>query len=392
MSESSRLAAGRRLVLGGTFALATGALAVPAHAQNGGTGALGVDTANFDRSVRPQDDLFRFVNGGWLARTEIPGDASSWGAFNGLREKSATRCARSSRRPPAGTARRLERASSATCTRATWTRRVDRPITPSRSWPRSRGRARAAPGVRRCAPWRCRAGGRGVGPDQELARDIVGTSRARLPTATTTCATPSRRARPTPLRHPPLTLAGPPDAAGAAARVVAFETQLAGKQWDRARNRDRNATYNRMTVAQLAAATPAFDWKAYLAEAKLSAATDVVVRQPDYLRAVDTLLAATPVGTVREYLTFKLLDAYADELPSAFQNARFDFRGRTLSGVKEQSPRWKRAVNEVEGALGEPVGQIYVKRFFAPEAKARMDALVQNVVAAYRVGSTRSSG
>jgi predicted metalloendopeptidase len=112
----------------------------------------------------------------------------------------------------------------------------------------------------------------------------------------------------------------------------------------------------------------------------------VVVRQPDYLKAFDAVAASTPAGTWREYLSLKLLDAYAGELPAAYADARFDFRGRTLSGLKEQSVRWKRAVQEVEGAMGDAAGQIYVQRYFAPAAKARMDALVANLREAYRVG------
>jgi predicted metalloendopeptidase len=131
---------------------------------------------------------------------------------------------------------------------------------------------------------------------------------------------------------------------------------------------------------------PSFDWNGYFKAAKLGAPAEVVVRQPDYLKALDAIAAATPASTWREYLTFKLLDGYANELPAAFQTARFEFRGRTLNGLQQQSARWKRAVDEVEGTLGDAVGQIYVKRYFTPTAKARMDALVKNVVEAYRVG------
>jgi predicted metalloendopeptidase len=183
-----------------------------------------------------------------------------------------------------------------------------------------------------------------------------------------------------------LTAAQQPDADAAAARILAVETAIAAKHWDRARIRDRNATYNKMSVAQLAALSPGFDWNGYLKAAGLSAATEVVVRQPDYLRGADSILTATPASTWREYLTFKLLDAYANELPSAFQEARFQFRGRTLSGQQAMSVRWKRGVNEVESSLGEAVGKLYVEQNFKPEAKARMDALVRNLRAAYQVG------
>ena len=117
------------------------------------------------------------------------------------------------------------------------------------------------------------------------------------------------------------------------------------------------STYNKLSRAQLAAATPAYDWNAYLTAAGLSKATDVVVGQPDYVKAMNDIIANTPVSTWREYLTFKLLDDYADELPAAFQHARFEFRDKTLSGQQEMSPRWKRAVDEVERRAGRGGGQ-----------------------------------
>jgi predicted metalloendopeptidase len=182
------------------------------------------------------------------------------------------------------------------------------------------------------------------------------------------------------------TLAGRPDPAGAAARILALETKIAGTQWDRAKNRDRDATYNKMSVAELDGTMPSFSWRTYLQEGGMGAARDVVVRQPDYLEKLDGILASTPPSTWREYLTARLLSAYADELPSGFVNASFEFRGRTLSGLQEPRPRWKRGVSEVEGALGEAVGKLYVERHFQPEAKARMDALVKNLLAAFRAG------
>jgi predicted metalloendopeptidase len=183
-----------------------------------------------------------------------------------------------------------------------------------------------------------------------------------------------------------LTAAKQPDPSGAAARIVALETQIAQKHWSRAHNRDRDSTYNKMTAAQLEAMAPHYSFATYLTSAGLSSATNVIVRQPDYIPAIDSIIAATPVSTWREYLTFKLIDSYANELPSAFQNARFEFRGREMSGQEQMSSRWKRGVDEVGGTLGEAVGKLYVQRNFKPAAKARMDSLVQNLREAYAVG------
>jgi putative endopeptidase len=396
----------RRLALGGALAALAAAggvreIGAQAAANGGGPRSLGIDTANFDRSVRPQDDFFRFVNGGWLARTEIPADASGWGAFNELREKSR-----------AALHAILEEAGRANAAPGTERRKVgdlyasymDSARVESLGIAPLQGDLRALAALAGPAQLPAtfarlaRLGVAGpfavtVGPDQKRSTvNVVGVSQSGLGMPdrdyylrddAQTAAT--RRAYGEYVTRL-LTLARQPDPAGASARILALETAIARKHWDRARSRDRNATYNKMTVAELAALTPSYDWRAYLQAAGLGAATEVVVRQPDYVRGLDTLLARTPAATWREYLAFRLLDEYADELPAAFQQARFDFRSRTLSGQREMAARWKRGVDEVEGMLGEALGKLYVERHFKPEAKARMDALVRNLRTAYQVG------
>ena len=380
--------------------LSTGLLAEPAVAQTT-VRALGFDTANFDRSVRPQDDLFRYVNGGWLKRAEIPPDASAWGAFNELRERS---------REALHTI--LEEAARLNAAAGTEERKVgdlyasfmDTARVEQLGISPLQGELRTIAGIRSTAdlPAAFAHFARlsvqaplnvGVGQDPKRSDvNIVLISQSGL-------GMPDRDYY---LRQEPkmedtrkaytayitrlLMLAGQPDPAGSAARILALETAIAAPQWDRARSRDRNATYNKMTVAELTALTPSFSWTAYLKEAGLTQATDVVVRQPDYVRALDSIVARTPVSTWREYITFKLIDNYANQLPAAYARARFEFRGRTLSGQEEMGVLWKRAVDGVEAILGEPAGMLYVARHFKPEAKARMDALVKNIRAAYSVG------
>jgi predicted metalloendopeptidase len=182
------------------------------------------------------------------------------------------------------------------------------------------------------------------------------------------------------------TLAATPDPSGAAGRVLALETDVAEVQWDRVRNRDREATYNPMPVEGLAKLTPSFSWYGYMGATGMGGVTDVVVRQPDYLQAMDVVVSSTPIATWREYLTARLLDEYANQLPTAFAEARFELRGRVLSGQQQRPPRWKRGIAEVETNLGEALGRLYIEKNFPPDAKARMDALVRNLTAAFRAG------
>jgi predicted metalloendopeptidase len=384
----------------GAALVAAAALATPAAAQTAHR-ALGIDTTNFDRSVRPQDDFFRFINGGWLARTEIPADASGWGAFNELREKSRTALhgiledAAKSNAPAGSDQRKVGDLYASFMDSA----RVDQlgltPLKPQLERIAALTSAKQLPatfayftsiGVQ--SPF-----GVGVTSDQKNSsvnivtvnqgglglpdRDFYFASGAKAEAIRTAYQSYIAKL---------LTAANQPDPAGAASRIMALETALAGKHWTREQNRDRNATYNKMTVAQLAAMAPNYDIKGFLAADGLGRATDVVVRQPSYIGGADSVIAATPVSTWREYLTFKLLDSYANELPTPFQQARFDFRSRTLSGQQEVAARWKRSVDEVERLMGEPAGKLYVAQYFKPEAKARMDAMIRNLRKAYEVG------
>ena len=381
----------------GVAVLFSGILASAAAAQL----SSGIDTTTFDHSVRPQDDFFRYVNGGWLETAKIPADASSWGAFQELRENSRNalhelfeEASRSN--APAGSARQKVGDLYASYMDSARVEKLGitplQPLLEKVASLRSKAElpatfaAFARLGVRSPADIRV-----GADPKQSSV-NIVQVSQSGL-------GMPDRDYY---LRQDPkmtetraayvayittmLKLAKQPDPAGAANRILALETAIATPQWERARNRDREATYNKMTVAELAALTPSFDWKSYLGAAGLGKATEVVVRQPDYLKALDPVFASTPVATWREYLTFKLLDSFADQLPARFVQANFAFRGHTLSGQEELAPRWKRAVDATNSTLGEAAGALYIASYFKPEAKARMDALVKNLINAYRVG------
>ncbi|UCD37309.1 MAG: hypothetical protein JSW54_10810, partial [Fidelibacterota bacterium] len=149
-------------------------------------------------------------------------------------------------------------------------------------------------------------------------------------------------------------------------------------------NRDRDKTYNKYEVAGLDELTPSFSWSGFLAAAELTGKVEaMIVRQPSYLEAFGKLYAGVSVEDWKSYFTFKLLNAYAPELSAAFVEAQFDFYGRTVRGIEQMEPRWKRAVNSIDNILGEVVGQVYVERYFKPEAKARMEALVKNLKDTY---------
>jgi putative endopeptidase len=389
-----------QIVVGGVAVL-FGVAAIPSAGAQMAERGLGIDTMNLDRSVRPQDDFYRYVNGGWLKRATIPSDASSTGAFRQLSDRSRDELHAILEDASHGSARPGSEERKVGDLYASYmdTARVEQlGLTPLRGELARITALRSPADLPATFAHYARLGvqgpaGVGVGQDPKRSSVnvlLVGQSGLGLPDRdyylkddAKTVATRTAYAE---YLTRLLTLAGHPEPAAAAGRVLALETSLARSQWDRARSRDRNATYNMMTATQLAALTPAYSWPSYLEAAGLGAATDVVVRQPDYLMALNAVILATPIATWRDYLTVKLLDSYAPELPSAFGTARFAFRGRTLSGQQEQAVLWKRAVDGTERILGEPAGKLYVARYFKPEAKARMDKLVQNIRAAYRVG------
>ena len=378
-------------------ALAAVLVAGALHAQGH---ELGIDTAGMDRSVRPQDDFYSFVNGNWQKITQIPADRSTTGSFITLTDASENAVhaiLEEAMRAHAAAGSDMQKLGDlyasyldSAAIEAAGVNPV-RPdlarinaVTSRADYPALfAGLAKigvASPfgvGVRQDPKQSDRyavtAGQGGLGlPD----RDYYLSQDARLQAARTAYVSYMTTL---------LTLAGQPDPAGSAQRVLALETELAKRQWDRVRNRDRNATYNKLTVAELQRLTPGYDWSRHLGTLGINT-PDVIVGQPSYFAGADSVLAAAPVADVKAYMAVRLLDSAAPFLSSAFANAAFDFRGRALSGQQVQRPRWKRAVGVVEGGLGQMLGKAYVERNFPPESKAAMQRLVGNLLQAFRTG------
>jgi putative endopeptidase len=186
-----------------------------------------------------------------------------------------------------------------------------------------------------------------------------------------------------------LTLANVAGAGAAADAIMAFETKIAEIQWPIEKQRERELNYNAKTRAQLKAFAPGFPWDASLAAAGIPSQDHFIVGQPDAVVALAKLFRDTPLETLRPYLAFHYMNASADIMPTAFDDAAFEFNGKVLTGQPQKRDRWKRATTALSGApfaapLAEAVGQIYVKRHFTPQAKAEVKKLVDNLLAAYR--------
>ncbi|MBF0860579.1 M13 family metallopeptidase [Gluconobacter kanchanaburiensis] len=184
-----------------------------------------------------------------------------------------------------------------------------------------------------------------------------------------------------------LTLEGWPDAAKNAQAVVDLETALAKVEVPRDQTRDPLKIYNPMPVSELQKLAPDFDWTTFLITAGLPAEglenRKIDVREPAGIKAMATVLKGTDIATLRAWLAFHLGDNAAGYLSRDFYDASFEFNSHTLSGVAQQSPRWKRAVRVTNGALGWALGREYVARYFPPSAQAQITDLVQKVKASF---------
>jgi endothelin-converting enzyme/putative endopeptidase len=181
-----------------------------------------------------------------------------------------------------------------------------------------------------------------------------------------------------------LKLAGFTDTDARAARLVDLEHAIAEKHLSLAESEDIHKANNTWTQADFAAKAPGLDWAEYFRGAGLSTQASFIVWQPTAFTGESALVASTSLDAWKDWLAYHLIEAYAGVLPKAFNDGRFAFFGKVLSGTPEERPRWKRGVDLVNGVLGDAVGQIYAQRYFPPEAKAEAQAMVANIIAAFR--------
>jgi putative endopeptidase len=358
----------------------------------------GVIKTHADESVRPQDDLFRHVNGKWVAEAEIPADRPADGAFYMLRDKSESDL----RAIIEQTAAKEDNAAGSEAQKvgdlfksfmdeekieALGKKPIEAEIAAIQALADMPSLLKKGAELSRTG-----VGGPfvlGVAPDAKQSQKTivyVHQSGIGLPDESY-----YRDARFEPVRKAYLAhiekmfeLAGLPDPKGSADKIMALETRLAKDHWDRVRARDATKAYNKFDRAGLEKLTPGFDWSSYLRALQCPELTEVVVRQPSYLTAMAKALDDVPLEDWKTWLSWRLLTSRAPLLSKAFVDENFNFYSKTLSGTPEQRPRWKRGVAAVEGGLGEAVGKLYVEKHFPPAAKERMKALVANLIEAYR--------
>ncbi|WP_066463737.1 M13 family metallopeptidase [Sanguibacter suarezii] len=358
-----------------------------------------------DPQTRPQDDLYRHVNGRWLATHEIPADRSSDGAFRALYDEAETQVRAiidelGGGEDLTGVSAQIGGLYASFMDTETVEAVGRGPLVPDLALLDTATSAAELTGVLGALQRTGGAGAFGFWVDND-AKDpekyVVYLYQAGLGLPDESYYREDKYAetRTSYLAHVArmLTLSGVvhPEAAEASAeRLLALETALATHHWDVVADRDSELTYNPMTLAGLAEAAPGFDWFAwaFAVGAPAGSLDDVVVREPGFFTGFAELWQSLPLEDWKLWAIYHLVTARAPYLSTDFVEANFDFYGRTLSGAQEVRDRWKRGVSLVEGALGEAVGEVYVARHFPPAHKERMDVLVANLITAYRESIT----
>jgi predicted metalloendopeptidase len=362
----------------------------------------GVDLVNIDPAVRPQDDFFLHLNGKWLARTEIPADKSSWGSFEKLDDDTKPQlraiieaAAADANKQPGSEAQRIGDFFASYMDEARLEQLRLAPLQADFERVATLSDKKLIPALIArfnrygyTAPY-----GFAIHQDNKDSTRYVADiyqDGLSLPDRDYYLKKSDKKLADTLARYQQhvatmLKLAGNANAAADAKAIVALETELAKLQWTKVQLRDPVKAYNKVPLNQLSKLAPGYDWKTWLNDTGIGGKVDyVIVSQPSFITGFNKLLNKTPLETWKVYFQWQVLHANAPYLAKDYAQENFAFYGKVLSGIDQQQPRWKRGVNATDGALGEALGKLYVEQHFPAERKARMEALVKNLLAAFK--------
>lgn len=360
----------------------------------------GIELQNMDKNVRPQDDFYRYVNGAWLDKTEIPADKSTYGSFTALRDKS-----RKDVKAIIEETAKLENVKQGSDAQKVGDLYKSFMNVEKLN---KLGISPLMPEFKKIDAMKNHddvsvyfAESQIIGSDAPFGFFVNNDS--KNPTAYIPYFTQSGLGLPdkkyyfnddeksVKLRDDylvhlgnMLTLSGLKDTTSKAKGIMALETAIADLHWTRVERRDRNKTYNKVELKNLANVTSSFNWDAYTKHAGISNEASVVIREKSYFKNFSKLFTDTSVADWKVYFKWTLINSAAGILNEEIVKENFDFYSTKLRGTPEQEVRWKRGVNSVNRLLGEVVGKIYVTKHFKPEAKEKMVKLVENLRAAYK--------
>lgn len=375
------------------FLAASLGLALPSHAE--------VNPANFDLSVKAQDDFYHHANGTWLKNNPVPAEFASWGGFQQLRDLSTTNlrtiCERAATKTLAASAieKMVGDFYASGMDEAAINAAGVKPLQPELD----RLAKIKTPADVLAAMAHLHALGLGAGfrfgssaDRKNSAQEIAGFYQGGLGLPERgyyfNDDEKSQKIRQQYVAHITkllMLLGDSRDAAQVGAQaVMALETKLAVGSLPRVKLRNPYASYHKMTLAEAAAKTPGIDFKRYLAETGAPAFDELNLAHPEFFAAFESALNTTPVANWQTYLRWHLVNGAAPYLSDAFAQEHFAFNGTVLTGATELKPRWKRVTAAVDASIGEALGQLYVAEYFPPESKVRMVKLVEDLRASMR--------
>jgi len=369
----------------------------------------GIAVDNIERSVRPGDDFYRFANGNWIKRVEIPPDRAVMNVWTKLDDLSSQRTADlikdlATSNPPAGSnLRKVADLFNSYMDEAAIEAKGLTPVKPhlnAIAAIRDRKQLAHALGETLRADVDALNNtnyhtpnlfGLWVAPgfnDSDHYTPYLMQGGLQLPDREYYTSN-SESMQKVLAKYQPhvaamLKLAGFSDADARAARILELETAIAKTHRTLAENEDIHKANNTWGRAEFAAKAPGLDWDEYFKGAGLSRVASFIVWQPEAFQGESALVASSPLESWKDWLAFHLIEAHAGVLPKVFAAERFAFFGKELSGVQQQRPRWERGVSVVNGYLGDPVGQVYAQKYFPPEAKEKAQKMVAELIAAFR--------
>jgi putative endopeptidase len=362
----------------------------------------GLDLGNLDRSVSPCDDFFKFADGGWIKNNPIPPAYPAWATFTKLRDQNEgvlhdilEEAAKDRSGKPGPNWQKIG-SFYASCMDETQIEAAElKPLEPEF---RDISEIKDAAGLQAEVARLHRDGVSALfrfGSEQDFKDSTKEIAAARqgglgLPDRDyyLNDDDSSKKLRDAYVLHVTnmFKLMGDDDTAAAAEAktVLGIETLLAKASMKRVDLRDPNNVYHKMSLVQLRELTPHFSWEEFLRETDTPAVDAINIGQPEFFKEVDAAFASVPLADWKTYLRWHLVHSAAQSLPGKFVDEDFNFYGRTLMGTHELLPRWRRCVQATDRQLGEALGEYYVKRNFPPEAKAKANAMVKNLIAALR--------
>jgi len=363
----------------------------------------GIDVSNMDLKTNPAQDFYRFANGNWLDKTAIPADRTRWGSADELRQKTdrdvlailkeAAKNPKYKSNTDQGKAVNLYQSIMDTVARN------KKGIAPLQSKLAKIDAVKNVSDLQKLLTEEEPYGGVGffgfsIGADEKNSNRYVveiGTGKLGLPDRDyyVSDEKDSKEKREKYVLHVGKMLQklgeNPTQAQANAYKILALETAMATASLTRVERRDSRNTYNPMSVAELQKLVPSLNWPAYFAGNGIAKLDSVIVNQPRYMAALEQIFKDNQVDSWKAYLRWTVLNGVSSQLSTDIENANWEFYGKTLTGALKQRPREERALQSVNGNVGEALGKLYVEKKFPAEAKAKAEAMIKNVFRAYEI-------